>query len=108
MKLTSLALALGAGFTAASATLVSAQSMPSPHNDDPNLINISCYRGPFETVAWDRPNSVFVEDLVQIGYTRDKAMVIGEHICRDEFGVRNPSHQIDQLRQILRDDPPGR
>jgi len=106
MKLTSLAPALAAGLIAASATTASAQSMPSPHNDDPGLINISCYRGWLETVAWDRPNSVFVEDLVQLGYTRDQAMVIGEQICRDEYGVRNPSHQISQLRQILRDDPP--
>lgn len=106
MKLTSLAPALAAGLLAASATLASAQNLPSPHNSDPNLVNISCYRGWLDTVAWDRPNSVFVEDLVQLGYTRSKATVIGEQICRDEYGVRNPQHQIAQLRQILRDDPP--
>lgn len=85
----------------------SAQRMPSPHDADPAKITISCYRGISRNVAWDRPNSVFIEDLVQLGYSRVEALAIGEQICRDEYGVRDPQHQLDQLRQILTQDPPG-
>lgn len=105
MKLKHFVPAVMAGVMAAGAA--SAQSMPSPHDNDPLTITISCYRGPSQTVAWDRPNSVFIEDLIQLGYSRAEASVIGEHICRDEYGVRNPSHQRAQLRQILAEDPPG-
>ncbi len=94
-----LATLIGSGAAMASDT-------PSPHNSDPNTINISCYRGALKTVAWDRANSVFIEDLKQIGYSYERATVIAEHVCRDEYGVRNPSHQIEQLREILRTDPP--
>lgn len=84
-----------------------AQSLPSAHDNDPSKITISCYRGWVQAVAWDRPNSVFIEDLIQLGYSRSDAMDIGEHICRDEYGVRNPEHQLAQLRQILTQQPPG-
>jgi len=107
MKLTMLAAAGAAGLVALSAAAASAQSLPSRHDNDPMTVTVSCFRGLFEVVAWDRPNSVFVEDLVQLGYTRDHATVIGEQICRDEYGVRQPDHQRAQLRQILRDDPPN-
>jgi hypothetical protein len=105
VKIASAALAGALALTAPAAV---AQSVPSPHDEDPTKITISCYRGWLaDTVAWDRPNSVFVEDLVQLGYSRDQAMVIGEHICRDEYGVNNPSHQRAQLVRILREDPPS-
>ncbi|MEM9248948.1 MAG: hypothetical protein AAGB05_09660 [Pseudomonadota bacterium] len=94
-----LAFVMGSGAAFAAAN-------PSPHDSDPSKINISCYRGALKTVAWDRANSVFIEDLIQLGYSYEKATVIAEHICRDEYGVRNPPHQIEQLREILRTDPP--
>ena len=33
-----------------------------------NVIHVSCYRGPWNDVIWDRPNSVFVDSLVAVGY----------------------------------------
>ena len=107
MERTLLASALAAGLLAAGATAAAAQALPAPHDDDPARITISCYRGWLQTVAWDRPNSVFIEDLVQLGYSRAEATVIGEHICRDEYGLGDPAHQRAQLRDILRQDPPG-
>jgi len=96
--------ALMAGIVGASPALATG---PSPHDDDPNTVNISCYRGWVDAVAWDRANSVFIDDLRQLGYSFQEATVIAEHICRDEFGVRNPAHQIEQLREVLRTNPPG-
>jgi len=104
VKIASAALAGALALTAPAAV---AQSVPSPHDEDPSRITISCYRGWLaDTVAWDRPNSVFVEDLVQLGYSRNRALAGGAHACRDEYGVNNPTHQRAQLVRILQEDPP--
>ena len=96
--------ALVAGTLAGGAAV--AGDRPSPIDNDPNRINISCYRGALPTVAWDRANAVFIQDLMQVGYSYEKATVIAEHICRDEFGVRNAEHQVMRLKEVLRADPP--
>lgn len=99
-------LAAAAVSTALTAVPAIAQHFPSPSDNDANKITISCYRGPMRTVAWDRPNAVFIDDLVQLGYSREMAHVIGERVCRDEYGVRNPPHQIQSLNRILAQTPP--
>ena len=43
--------------------------MPTAPGSHPNQITISCYRGPLAAVVWDRPNAVFIDDLVRYGYT---------------------------------------
>lgn len=107
MNLSMIVPAVAAGVLAVSGSVASAQNLPSPHDSVASKITISCYRGWLrDTVAWDRPNSVFVEDLVQLGYSRNDATVIGEQVCRDEYGVNNADHQRSQLLQILRDEPP--
>ena len=100
---------LAAGLCTQFASDAQAQSMPSPSDNDPNRINVSCYRGPLRnTVAWDRPNAVFVEDLIQLGYTYPEAHAIGERVCRDEYGVVNSEHKIATLMSILKESPPRR
>lgn len=84
-----------------------AQDLPFPIDDDPNKVHVSCYRGYFRTVAWDRPNSVFVEDLVQLGYTFPQADAIGAAICRDERGVRNKRYMRERFIDIYATYPPG-
>lgn len=107
MKLSWYMSALLAGAVSVSASVASASDLPSPSDNDPSKINISCYRGAMKTVAWDRPNAVFLDDLVQLGYSREMASNIGERVCRDEYGVRNPDHQVRSLLKILRESPPG-
>jgi len=83
-----------------------ANGLPSPSDQDPGTITISCYRGPTKTVAWDRANAVFLDDLRQLGYNQVQAASIGERVCRDEYGVDNPAHLRATLLRILRDTPP--
>ncbi len=102
-------MALVAGFALPLGTAAfAAGDTPSPADNDPNRINVSCYRGLLKTVAWDRPNAVFIEDLRQLGYTYEEAHVIGERVCRDEYGVDDGAYKINLLKKILRETPPRR
>lgn len=102
-------LALAAGLTGPTAGVAVADTLSSPADNDPNRINVSCYRGAFRNVvAWDRPNAVFVNDLVQLGYSYPDAHAIGERVCRDERGIGNAEHKISTLRQLMAETPPKR
>ncbi|MGV6849957.1 MAG: hypothetical protein ACWA5A_16415 [Marinibacterium sp.] len=81
---------------------------PSPSDNDPAKITVSCYRGPLKEVAWDRPNAVFIDDLVQLGYTLSEASWLGERVCRDEYGVFDPAYLEDRFRQLIAQNPPHR
>ncbi|WP_068109810.1 hypothetical protein [Tropicimonas marinistellae] len=84
-----------------------ADDLPSPSDNDRMTINVSCYRGALKTVAWDRPNAVFIDDLLQLGYTPEQADAIGNRVCRDEYGVGNGAHKIETLKKLLKEIPPG-
>ncbi|MBY6202083.1 hypothetical protein KUV65_11965 [Maritalea mobilis] len=72
------------------------------------VITISCYRGPWDDVIWDRPNPQFTDSLVAAGYTLPEAHAIGERVCRDPSTVHNPDGMIAVLNQIIAQSPPGR
>lgn len=61
-------------------------------------VTVSCYRGPWKEVIWDRPNPVFLDSLVAVGYDLQTAQSIGERVCRDPNGVDDK----DNLREITR------
>ena len=71
------------------------------------VITVSCFRGPWEEVIWDRPNAGFIDDLVSIGYTFPQAHAIGERVCRDESTVDNEAAARAVMLQILAQNPPG-
>lgn len=64
-------------------------------------IHISCYRGPWKEVIWDRPNPVFIDSLVSAGYGYPEATAIAERICRDPALVQNPGSMSRKIREIL-------
>ena len=66
-------------------------------------IVVSCFRGPWTEVIWDRPNAVFVDSLVAIGYTFPTAHAIAERVCRDEALVGNPEGLKSTMRRIYAD-----
>jgi hypothetical protein len=72
----------------------------------PGTVTISCFRGPWEEVIWDRPNPVFVDSLVARGYTYPEAHAIAERVCRDPATVGDPDGQIAVMTQILVANPP--
>ncbi len=100
---------LVAGLAVPLTTATIAFGAPShPESSPKGTINISCYRGALKnTVAWDRPNAVFVEDLITYGYTWEQAHSIGQRVCRDEWGVGDSEHKIKTLKTILRKHPVG-
>ncbi|MDG4649536.1 hypothetical protein P6F26_13920 [Roseibacterium sp. SDUM158017] len=73
-----------------------------------SVVTVSCFRGPWEEVIWDRPNAVFVDSLVAIGYNFPEAHAIAERVCRDEATVGDPEAAAAVMRRILADNPPGR
>lgn len=102
-----MALVAGIAIPAGSAAIARSDKPSKPTSSPKGTINISCYRGALKTVAWDRPNAVFVEDLINYGYTWKEAHTIGERVCRDEWGVGNASHKKESLLRIMRDNPPS-
>jgi len=69
-------------------------------------ITISCFRGPWQDVIWDRPEPVFIDSLVAAGYTFPEAHAISERVCRDVDGVGSPGHASAVLHRIMRETPP--
>ncbi|WP_323765592.1 hypothetical protein [Marinovum sp.] len=68
-----------------------------------NRIVVSCFRGPWNEVIWDRPNAVFVDSLVSVGYEYPTAHAIAERVCRDKALVGNPEGLKATMLSIYRD-----
>jgi len=71
-------------------------------------VTVSCFRGPWKGVIWDRPNAVFIDSLVAVGYDFPTAHAIGERICRDSALVGNPDSLRSEAIRVLRDSPAHR
>ncbi len=67
-----------------------------------DVIVVSCYRGPWREVIWDRPNPVFIDSLVNVGYNYPSASAIAERICRDQNLVGNPGALRASMENIWR------
>ncbi|MBS0124592.1 hypothetical protein [Thetidibacter halocola] len=73
------------------------------HVHEQTVITVSCFRGPWNDVIWDRPNSNFVDSLVNAGYTFETAHAIAERVCRDDKLVGNPEALKATMERIFRD-----
>lgn len=71
-------------------------------------ITVSCFRGPFSDVIWDHPNPVFIDSLIEAGYTFPEAHAIGERVCRDPSTVDHPDVAIQVMHRIIAENPPRR
>lgn len=81
-------------------SLISAQAFAAP-------ITISCYRGPWKEVIWDRPNPIFIDTLMENGYSIVTASSIAHRICRDPglVGRLGDGSAVAVLKRILRETP---
>lgn len=70
-------------------------------------ITVSCFRGPWDDVIWDRPEPVFVDSLVNAGYTYPESFAIAERVCRDSTGVGNPENLRATMLGIIANEPPN-
>jgi len=70
-----------------------------------HTIYVSCFRGPWKEVIWDRPNAKFVDSLVTLGYDYPTSHAIAERVCRDEALVFNPEGLKSEMKRIYADSP---
>ncbi|WP_172292975.1 hypothetical protein [Pseudoruegeria sp. HB172150] len=68
-------------------------------------IAISCYRGPWQQVIWDRPQPEFIDSLVAAGYDIATASAIANRICRDPALVNDPAGLRKAVARMLRETP---
>ncbi|MFA7432056.1 MAG: hypothetical protein WCZ23_18020 [Rhodospirillaceae bacterium] len=72
---------------------------------DGNTLVVSCFRGPWKDVIWDRPNANFIDSLIDFGYDYPTAQAIGQRICRDERLVDNLEGMKQEMIRIYYESP---
>lgn len=72
---------------------------------EPPVIYVSCFRGPWKEVIWDRANPVFIDSLIKVGYDYPSAHAIGERICRDASLVDNPEGMKAEMIRVFNESP---
>ena len=98
--------ALGGALLLGSGALVAATGSHYPTVVNTIQVTVSCFRGPWQEVIWDRPNPVFIDSLVNVGYTFPEAHAIGERVCRDASTVDRPDRAVQVMHQIIAQNPP--
>lgn len=72
-----------------------------------DYILVSCYRGPWNEVIWDRANPEFIQSLQDAGYGAQEAESIANFICRDPRLVDNPIALAKEVQSVIRSAPRG-
>ncbi|QPM91894.1 hypothetical protein [Pseudooceanicola algae] len=96
--------AAAAGLVALCAGPVLAEQ-PSDDATAQGVVKVSCFRGPFTAVIWDHPNESFVDTLMDIGFSHDRAVEIGERVCRDERIVDHHDQIVARTRELIASTP---
>ncbi|GGM05719.1 hypothetical protein [Pseudooceanicola nanhaiensis] len=97
---------LGAAMAAALAVPASAGSYSKTiYQFSNDVIIVSCFRGPWKDVIWDRPNSNFIDSLIKIGYDYPTSHAIAERVCRDDWLVGNEDGMKQEMIRIYRESP---
>ncbi|KUF11112.1 hypothetical protein [Pseudoponticoccus marisrubri] len=68
-------------------------------------VHISCFRGPWKEVIWDRPNPEFIDSLVNQGYSLTTATDLAHRICRDPGLVNNRGALRSETVRIINRTP---
>ncbi|RVT85770.1 hypothetical protein DXV76_08475 [Rhodobacteraceae bacterium CCMM004] len=69
------------------------------------VITVSCFRGPWREVIWDRPNPVFIDDLVGYGMDYPTAHAVAERVCRDKSMVGNLARMEAEIKRAIEAAP---
>ena len=77
------------------------KAAPGNHWNQGGVVTVSCYRGPWKDVIWDRPEPIFTDSLVAVGYDFSNALAIGNRICRDITLVGNPQGLKAAMEAII-------
>lgn len=94
---------IAAALLSAMASQVSAEAYKL--TADGHTLIVSCFRGPWTDVIWDRPNSNFIDSLIDFGYDYPNAHAIAERICRDDRLVHNKEAMKAEMMRIYYESP---
>ncbi|WP_102107509.1 hypothetical protein [Oceaniglobus roseus] len=65
------------------------------------VVTVSCFRGPWKEIIWDHANPVFIDSLVNVGYSYESASAIANRICRDKSLVNdNEALRLETVRVL--------
>jgi hypothetical protein len=78
---------------------------PGNHWNQGGTVYVSCYRGPWQDVIWDRPEGIFIESLVNVGYDYTNALAIATRICRDITLVGDDAGLKAEMERIIAEAP---
>lgn len=98
--------ALGGALLLASIAPAAATGTHYPTMVNTVQVTVSCYRGPWTDVIWDRPNPIFIDSLINAGYTFPEAHAIGDRVCRDPSTVDRPDLAVQVMHRIIQQNPP--
>ena len=81
------------------------KAAPGNHWNQGGVVTVVCYRGPWKDVIWDRPEAVFTDSLVAVGYDYTNAYAIANRICRDPALVDNYPALKAAMEEIIAKAP---
>ena len=105
MRKTAIVLAILAGF--ASPSLAGGKNYVHGYNTFGYTVIVSCFRGPWKEVIWDRPEPVFIDSLVAAGYDYPTASAMAERICRDRSLVGDREALRGTAQGVVNGYPPS-
>jgi len=88
-----------------SQSMAELEAHPGNHWNQGGTVYVSCYRGPWRDVIWDRPEAIFVDSLVSVGYDYTNALAIATRVCRDITVVGNDEAMRLEMVRIIREAP---
>ncbi len=81
------------------------EQLPGNHWTQGGTVVVSCFRGPWREVIWDRPEGIFIDTLVEVGYDYPSALAIATRICRDLDYVNVPGAMKAEMERIIAEAP---
>ncbi len=91
--------------TLAGPTLAETEAHPGNHWNQGGVVHVSCFRGPWREVIWDRPQGIFIDSLVQVGYDFPSALAIATRLCRDITYVGDDAAIKAEMERIIAEAP---
>lgn len=88
-----------------SQSMAQLEAVPGNHWNQGGTVYVSCYRGPWTDVIWDRPEAIFVDSLVSVGYDYTNALAIATRVCRDITLVGSNAALKAEMERIINQSP---
>lgn len=81
------------------------EALAGNHWNQGGVVRVSCFRGPWKEVIWDRPQGIFIDTLVEVGYDYPSALAIATRLCRDINLVDDDAAMKAEMERIIAEAP---